>query len=333
MPSSFRSRSPVALSVWLAVVIAVAGALFAVTKISSGVPTNTVELAASQSRRVAKCPPPSTKKVTARSKVGTYVDSRGAIQHHGDGQEPLRRRNCPAAPATTAPATTAPAATDPAATDPAATDPAATDPAATDPAATDPAATTPAATTAPAEKPPLEILAKDCSQSKLAPHDGFQNGNRCVSTSFGEVAEAAQNPSLLIQNAPQQINAGQTFTIAVSTRNLVRDRFLAAGQGGYYVESSLLNNQGLVRGHFHTACRMLKGNEAQDPAPAPAFFVATEDGSGGATPDTVKITVAGLTTPGTAQCASWAGDGSHRIPMMQRANQMPAFDVVRIQVK
>jgi hypothetical protein len=303
MPSSFRSRSPGALSVWLAVVIAVAGALFAVTKISSGVPTNTVELAASHSRRVAKCPPPSTKKVTARSKVGTYVDSRGAIQHHGDGQEPLRRRNCPATPATTATA------------------------------ATDPAATTPAATTAPVETPPLEILAKDCSQSKLAPHDGFQNGNRCVSTSFGEVAEAAQNPSLLIQDAPTQINAGQTFTIAVSTRNLVRDRFLAAGQGGYYVESSLLTNEGLVRGHFHTACRMLKGNEAQDPAPAPAFFVATEDGGGSATPDTVKITVAGLTTPGTAQCASWAGDGSHRVPMMQRANQTPAFDVVRIQVK
>jgi hypothetical protein len=43
--------------------------------------------------------------------------------------------------------------------------------------------------------------------------------------------------------------------------------------------------------------------------------------------------VAGLNTPGTAQCASWAGDGSHRVPMMQRANQTPAFDVVRIQVK
>jgi hypothetical protein len=99
------------------------------------------------------------------------------------------------------------------------------------------------------------------------------------------------------------------------------------------VESSLLNDQGLVRGHFHTACRMLQGNEAQDPAPVPAFFVATEDGSGGAAPDTVRVTVAGLTTPGTAQCAVWAGDGSHRVPMMQRANQIPAFDVVRIQVQ
>jgi hypothetical protein len=35
---------------------------------------------------------------------------------------------------------------------------------------------------------------------------------------------------------------------------------------------------------------------------------------------------------GTAQCAVWAGDGSHRIPMMERANQTPAFDTTRIQV-
>jgi hypothetical protein len=463
----------------LAIVIAVAGALFAVTQISSNVPTNSVELAASKSRKPIPCPAISNQKVTARSKLGTYVDKRGATQHHGDGQGAYIPVNCAQAPAANAgkplaaaPATNAGNATgavkagtaqtvkcptvegalpaipasaqaevtqnlallntqiddankrlaelfvkpegganfvqntvigplkdkrfavlnriataigrtaarpenlnelaactvnegaaapaaggDAAANPPAAGgDAAATPPAAGgDAAATPPAAdgnnggnnnggnnggaaaTTPPAANPPAANPPaanpgLGVLANDCSQSKLAPHDGFQNGNRCVSTSFGELAEAAQNPSLLIQNAPQQINAGQNFTIDVSTRNLVRDRFLAAGQGGYYVESSLLNDQGLVRGHFHTACRMLQGNEAQDPAPAPAFFVATEDGSGGAAPDTVKVTVAGLTTPGTAQCASWAGDGSHRVPMMQRANQIPAFDVVRIQV-
>src|SRR3712207_58496 len=33
----------------------------------------------------------------------------------------------------------------------------------------------------------LEILANDCGESTLAPHDGFQNGQRCVSTEFGEV--------------------------------------------------------------------------------------------------------------------------------------------------
>jgi hypothetical protein len=161
-------------------------------------------------------------------------------------------------------------------------------------------------------------------------HTGFQDGNRCVTTQFGEVADADHNPSLVIASAPLAVHANKPFDLRVSTRNLVRDRFLAAAKGGYYKESSFLNDQGLVRGHFHTACRMLTSRrDAPDPAPVPAFFVATEDGGGGSAPDTVTVRVAGL-PQGIAQCAVWAGDGSHRIPMMQRANQIPAFDVVRI---
>ncbi|MDG4800588.1 hypothetical protein [Micromonospora sp. WMMD980] len=179
----------------------------------------------------------------------------------------------------------------------------------------------------------LQALAKDCTNSQLAAHDGFQNGNRCVSTAFGEVAAAANNPSLLITQFPNQVQRNQPFTLRVTTKNLVRDRFLAAGQGGYYLESSLLNDQGLVRGHFHTACRML-GSTRQPPNPqdVPAFFVATEDGRGGNQPDDVLIQIPGLPDSGLAQCSVWAGDGSHRIPMMERANQTPAIDVVRIQV-
>ncbi|WP_089154184.1 hypothetical protein [Micromonospora sp. NBS 11-29] len=179
----------------------------------------------------------------------------------------------------------------------------------------------------------LNVLAKDCTDSRLQAHDGFQNGNRCVSTAFGEVGAAANNPSLLITQFPNQVQRNQPFTLRVSTRNLVRDRFLAAGQGGYYLESSLLNDQGLVRGHFHTACRML-GSTRQPPNPqdVPAFFVATEDGRGGSQPDDVLIQIPGLPESGLAQCSVWAGDGSHRIPMMERANQTPAIDVVRIQV-
>ncbi|HEU4347246.1 MAG TPA: hypothetical protein VFR35_05605 [Actinoplanes sp.] len=178
----------------------------------------------------------------------------------------------------------------------------------------------------------LEILANDCGGTTLEPHDGFQKGDRCVSTEFGEVGVAANNPSLLIVSAPRSVQAGKPFTLRVSTRNLIRDRFLAAGQGGYYVESSVLRD-GVVRGHFHTACRLLGSTgQAPDPAPVPAFFVATEDRQGGRAPDTVSIQVPGLPNAGTAQCASWAGDGSHRIPMMERANQTPAFDAVRIQV-
>ncbi|MGW5672148.1 hypothetical protein [Micromonospora sp. NPDC003776] len=179
----------------------------------------------------------------------------------------------------------------------------------------------------------LGVLAKDCINSRLQPHDGFQAGNRCVSTAFGEVGAAANNPSLLITQFPGQVRRNQPFTLRVTTRNLVRDRFLAAGQGGYYLESSLLNDQGLVRGHFHTACRMLNSlRQPPNPQDVPAFFVATEDGKGSAQPDDVLIQIPGLPQSGVAQCAVWAGDGSHRIPMMERANQTPAFDVVRIRV-
>jgi hypothetical protein len=179
----------------------------------------------------------------------------------------------------------------------------------------------------------LGILTNNCSTSKLELHDGFQKGDRCVTTEFGEVSSAANNSSLLITQAPRSVAVNAPFTLTVSTRNLIRDRFLAAGKGGYYVESSVLQD-GIVRGHFHTACRMLPNlNEAPDPSPVPAFFVATEDSKGGKAPDSVTISVPGLPTAGIAQCASWAGDGSHRIPMMERANETPAFDAVKIQVR
>ena len=95
----------------------------------------------------------------------------------------------------------------------------------------------------------------------------------------------------------------------------------------------MLNGDGLQRGHFHTACRMLSSEtEAPKPGAVPAFFLATQDNGGGSTPDTVTISVTGMPTAGEAQCTVWAGDGSHRVPMMERANQTPAIDSVRIKV-
>jgi hypothetical protein len=179
----------------------------------------------------------------------------------------------------------------------------------------------------------LDVLGTDCTNSQLEPHTGFEVAPACVDTSFGEVADEEDSPSLLITDAPESVAADQEFTISVSTRNLIRDRFLGAAAGGYYRESSFLDEDGIQRGHFHTACRMLEStDEAPDAAPAPEFFLATQDNGGGAAPDSVNITVSGLPA-GTAQCAVWAGDGSHRIPMMQRANQTPAFDAVRITVE
>ncbi|MEJ3654206.1 Pecanex-like protein 1 [Actinomycetes bacterium KLBMP 9759] len=179
----------------------------------------------------------------------------------------------------------------------------------------------------------LDVLGRDCRNSDLDRHTGFQVAPACVDTAFGEVADEDKSPSLLITESPDRVGVGESFTLRVSTRNLVRDRFLGAAAGGYYLESSFLNDQGLQRGHFHTACRMLpNGNEAPDSAPAPEFFLATQDNRGGAEPDTVTIEVTGMPTAGQAQCTVWAGDGSHRLPMMQRANQTPAVDSVRIDV-
>lgn len=204
-------------------------------------------------------------------------------------------------------------------------------------ATTDPAATT---TTAPATVAPpagpnngLDILGRDCTSSKLAPHDGFQKSPACVSTAMGEVAAEDKLPSLLITAAPKNVAVDQTFMLEVSTRNLVRDRFLGAAAGGYYLESSFLNGAGLQRGHFHTACRILGSTSAApDSSKTPEFFLATQDNGGGAAPDTVTIEVPGIKTAGELQCTSWAGDGSHRTPMMTRANQTPAIDSVRITV-
>jgi len=178
----------------------------------------------------------------------------------------------------------------------------------------------------------LDVLGRDCSTSKLPPHTGFQTSPACVTTEFGEVSAGDKNPSLLITKAPDAVAANTSFTLSVSTRNLVRDRFLGAAAGGYYLESSFLDKNGLQRGHFHTACRILPNtDDAPDAAPAPAFFVATQDNGGGAKPDTVDVNVTGL-PKGEAQCTVWAGDGSHRVPMMERANQTPAIDSVRITV-
>lgn len=106
----------------------------------------------------------------------------------------------------------------------------------------------------------LDVLGRDCSDSELDPHDGFQESPACVSTQMGEVAAEDKLPSLLITEAPETVEVDESFELEVSTRNLVRDRFLGAAEGGYYLESSFLDDDGLQRGHFHTACRILSSN-------------------------------------------------------------------------
>jgi len=180
--------------------------------------------------------------------------------------------------------------------------------------------------------PGVTPLARDCEESLLETHDGFQEAPTCVTTEMGEVAAQAKNPSILITDAPRAVRVGQNIEITVSSRNLVRDRFLAAGQGGYYLESGILSDAGLTRGHLHAACRPV-GQGATALAPdRQASFVAIEDGRGGAAPDTVSVVIPPINQGGNAQCAVWAGDGSHRMPMMQFANQIPAFDTFRLRI-
>ena len=183
-------------------------------------------------------------------------------------------------------------------------------------------------------------LARDCTGAAgsrggspvLSIHDGFQEAPTCSTTEFGEVPSQANSPSLLIVDAPRVVRVGAQIRLKISTLNLVRDRFLGAAAGGYYLETSLLNGAGLVRGHFHSACQVL-GSTREAPAPdRQASFLATEDGGGSSRPDTVTVTLPPLTARGIARCTVWAGDGSHRVPMQQFANQVPAIDSVRLLV-
>ena len=196
-------------------------------------------------------------------------------------------------------------------------------------------------TTLTAADPDDKVLGRDCNSSQLTLHDGFQSdGATCVATAMGEVAASDKLPSLLITKVtPEAPKPGEAITLTVSTRNLVRDRFLGAAAGGYYLEASFLNDEGIQRGHFHTACRMISSDVTKPPGEAPAaarneLFVATQDNGGGAGADSVDVAVVPekKTTAGIMQCASWAGDGSHRTPMMSFANQIPAFDTVRINI-
>jgi len=179
----------------------------------------------------------------------------------------------------------------------------------------------------------LDVLGQSCADSGLPAHTGFQSAKaECVNTSMGEIAPEDRLPSLLIVGAPRFVRVNEPFKLQISTRNLVRDRFLGAAAGGYYLESSFLQDgTNLQRGHFHTACRNLSSTRsAPDSSKTPEFFLATQDNGGGANADTVTVTVPGIKSAGVLQCTSWAGDGSHRTPMMSRANQTPAIDSVRI---
>jgi hypothetical protein len=185
----------------------------------------------------------------------------------------------------------------------------------------------------------FDVFGRTCEEvgQGLGIHNGLQSEEaQCVETEMGVVPAIQNAPSLIIADAPTQVAVNEPFSILVSTRNLIRDFFPPAGDGGYYRVSAFLNEDGLVRGHFHTACVLIT-DPAVPPTPDellnPPFFQATEDGGGQAEPDTVEVQIAdGLPTPGQYRCSSWAGSASHSPPMMNFARMQIASDTVRIEV-
>jgi len=176
---------------------------------------------------------------------------------------------------------------------------------------------------------------------RLPVHEGHPTAAAtCVDTTFGEMAAQENNPTLLIVATPTTVQPGADIALQVSVRNLVRDQFPASAHGGYLAEPAELTAEGLTRGHVHGACRVLR-NDREAPLPdRNAAFAAIEDGGGGTTPDRVELHLSGRDAAGQplfpagalVHCAAWAGDGSHRIPMDAFADQVPAFDAVRITI-
>lgn len=176
---------------------------------------------------------------------------------------------------------------------------------------------------------------------RLPAHDGHPTGAvACVDTPFGEQAAQNNSPTLLIVGAPSTVRPGDDIALQISVRNLVRDDFPPASHGGYLAKPASLDTHGLTRGHVHSACRALASGQQAPPPDRVTAFAAIEDGAGGAEPDTVEVHLPGRDAQGAVlfpagslvQCAAWAGDGSHRIPMGAWPDQVPAFDAVRITV-
>src|SRR6266511_394231 len=168
-------------------------------------------------------------------------------------------------------------------------------------------------------------LSKACGDSPLTVNDGFQKGNTCVAVDSGEVSD--KTPAVLITRAPRRVAAGQDFQISISSRNVVRDRFLAAATGGYYAERSVLNPQGIQRGHSHVWVQDIgSGRTAPDADAAPLdFFKAVEDNGDG----DFTLTITALTAGNKKLCVNDA-DGSHRTAMTKAAKLAMPYDCVRL---
>src|SRR6266545_8189230 len=102
---------------------------------------------------------------------------------------------------------------------------------------------------------------------------------------------------------------------------------LAAATGGYYAERSVLNPQGVQRGHSHVWVQDIgDGQSAPNADAAPLdFFKAVEDNGDG----DFTLTITGLTAGNKKLCVNDA-DGSHRTAMTKAAKLAMPYDCVRL---
>ena len=133
----------------------------------------------------------------------------------------------------------------------------------------------------------LEILDRTPARTaSSAPHDGFQHGNRCVSTEFGEVGRRRQEPDAADHRLPgdrsrrtrrsPSRSAPATWSGTASSRP-------ARAATTWRARCSPPRAWSAATSTPPAGCCPAP-REAADPAPVPAFFVATEDGKGGAQP-------------------------------------------------
>ena len=130
-------------------------------------------------------------------------------------------------------------------------------------------------------------------------------------------------PSLLITDAPREVGSNEAFTLKVSTRNLVRDRFLGAAAAATTWRARSSKTACSAATSTPPAGSCPRPATAPDAGQDPEFFLATQDSGGGADPRHRDHQRPGHHDRRQLQCTSWAGDGSHRTPMMSAGQRDP----------
>jgi hypothetical protein len=138
------------------------------------------------------------------------------------------------------------------------------------------------------------VLGRDCTASELPAHDGFQSRGRVREHAMGEVAAEDKLPSLLITEAPGS-SGRPGFQLKVSTRNLVRDRFLGAGRRWLLPGELVPQRRGpAARALPHRLPDPASTDEAPDSSGLRRSSWPPRTTAAAARPDTVTINVPGI---------------------------------------